>query len=383
MNALVTPTLLIFGVGTAISNSLMSAGVYLWTALAIYFLFSQVGKELVRDKPFLLGCAYCLYVLIVLFFKTSSSVFLGEVSAWLMFFCFVVAFATLRNKLSIKTHLNLDLLVGVSYVALWGLCLYQVFYLGIDRADGLHKNPNRLACALLPPIIYFGQRLLAGAYLRRSHVSFFVVLLAMLFHASLLTKTRSIFPFVIIYYSFIFFSYGMRLKLNFRSPRHLVLAGAALIGLVVVALLSNTASRFQFDSLLTQTSVVARFEIWKINWQTFLESPIWGVGFKQNLINAVDHPSLYPYVELNVRGWFAHNIFLQVLTESGVVGFLMFFGFLLWAALRKPYVRWYVLAIFIAGLTETILYIPRSMPAMVFFVVLSGFAARATRTQEA
>jgi O-antigen ligase len=375
MKTLMLVVLFVFGIGCATSNSLMSAGVHLWSWLAVGLFVVQYGREIFKDRVMLIGFCYLMFTLVGLLALSSVSVWWHELGSWMLALYFVLAFAALPFKISDRNHWRLDFAVALAHVGLWGWCVYQSEVLNLWRITGIHHNPNRVACALLPAIVYFGQRLLAGAYSEKWQRFFMVGVLVALFHTILLTKTRSVFPFVVIFYGYLVLRFAMTFGPNLKSPRTLGLVLVSLLGLGAAVVLSSTASRFDFSKLLASSSVVGRFEIWKINWQMFLDSPVWGTGFKQNLISVADYPSLHPYVKMSASGWFAHNTYLQVLAESGIVGFVLFFGFLGGAFIYKPHTRWFVIAILTTGLTETILYIPRTMPAMIFFITLSGLAA--------
>jgi O-antigen ligase len=371
--------LVLFGVGCAVSNSLMSAGVYLWGGYAflIYtaFVFEQCRKSGLRlalryDTPFWIGLAYCLFVLML---------GLGnEVGPWLLFLFWVVAFAELPRTLNAQKLFKIDVIVAVAYLALWAICLYQKFWLDEPRVFGVHRNPNRLACAVLPPIIYFGTRIVEGAYdFGRTKLALLPPLAVFLIlHIVVLTGTRSVFPFIAIF--------GLTLCVQtfkvFRE-RFKVWMAAAMVGALAsllgfVMFTSQAFRRFEWSKLLTGKNVLSRIEIWKINWQMFKESPIVGTGFRQNLVNVADHPSLQPLMHIEGRSFLAHNTYLQVLTESGIVGFLLFFGFLGIAFVKRPYLRWYIFSILLVGFADTSIHLARTMPSMIFFITLAGFAHR-------
>ena len=96
---------------------------------------------------------------------------------------------------------------------------------------------------------------------------------------------------------------------------------------------SPLSKRFLSTSL-TEESVVERMDLVKASFQMFLSSPIFGVGINNFFINL---PSV-----LSSRFLFflqpAHNIFLLVLSETGILGFLLF-CFFLFKTLKKTYVQ--------------------------------------------
>lgn len=61
-----------------------------------------------------------------------------------------------------------------------------------------------------------------------------------------------------------------------------------------------------------------RFKLYAIAWNFFKESPVWGIGwreFSKEVVNYYNQDSV-------LRD--AHNVFLQLLCETGVIGFLIF-----------------------------------------------------------
>ncbi len=86
------------------------------------------------------------------------------------------------------------------------------------------------------------------------------------------------------------------------------------------------------------TSKTERIYIWKSAWKMFLDHPIFGVGFSA-------FSKVYPYYRLpqakKVNMSFAHNLPLNLLAETGILGFISFslfvFQFFYWGI--KAYLR--------------------------------------------
>jgi O-antigen ligase len=78
---------------------------------------------------------------------------------------------------------------------------------------------------------------------------------------------------------------------------------------------------------------------WAAGWEMFMETPVFGVGigryyqmseiyFSRAQIQQLEPGSAYKREN-------AHNYFLQVAAETGIVGFALFVGFLLWLLVRR------------------------------------------------
>jgi len=114
-----------------------------------------------------------------------------------------------------------------------------------------------------------------------------------------------------------------------------------LIAIIVIAvgvfsvhsiITQNNLIRFLFTRLdMGSSSKVERIYIWDSSWKIFLDHPIFGVGIGT-------FPLAYPEYKLpQARGLnmsFAHNLPLNLLVETGILGFSAFFLFL-WDICRK------------------------------------------------
>ena len=127
-----------------------------------------------------------------------------------------------------------------------------------------------------------------------------------------------------------------------RSTYVAAMAGAAFVGLlknrrlflvlivfVVIApfvLPVAVLERFgMIDSAQTtkDESTAKRMEVWDVAWRRFQENPILGTGFRS-------------FPKLNKYGMDTHNMYLKVLCELGIMGFLLFIGMLV-MALRQSW----------------------------------------------
>jgi len=69
-------------------------------------------------------------------------------------------------------------------------------------------------------------------------------------------------------------------------------------------------------------SLSDRFDMWRSAWDMFLEAPFLGTGLGTFTLR---YPAFRPFSETSSAGFFAHNDYLQLLAELGIVGFLAWF----------------------------------------------------------
>jgi O-antigen ligase len=119
------------------------------------------------------------------------------------------------------------------------------------------------------------------------------------------------------------------------------------IALFVVVYFADVASVDQRDRITTVQGGSGRSDIWKVGWRMVEAHPVNGVGSGNFPISSIHYllvkPGAIERDEFIVdTPKVAHNSYLQVLAELGVVGLAMFLsiiGFAIWCALRAA--RWF------------------------------------------
>ncbi len=69
----------------------------------------------------------------------------------------------------------------------------------------------------------------------------------------------------------------------------------------------------------------ARWVFWKIHWEMFQDAPITGIGVGQQKSLVMDYYARGGYTDIE-RKYSAHNIYLQTLADTGIVGFVGLVG---------------------------------------------------------
>jgi O-antigen ligase len=179
---------------------------------------------------------------------------------------------------------------------------------GRVRYRGVLQDPNELAVALVTGLaLLFALWLRSGSRFwgRVSFVSFLLVAWAVKE-----TGSRSgQLGFIGMLTVFLFWRYRWKI--------------AAVLGpLAVPALL--LVAKGGSDRGDAGQSTEDRYEAWRVGFEIFRESPIWGVGFGQ--FSAYHHLT-------------AHNTYVLVLAELGVVGAFIF-SMLMWISIKTPLMAW-------------------------------------------
>jgi len=86
-------------------------------------------------------------------------------------------------------------------------------------------------------------------------------------------------------------------------------------------------------------SIASRFLLWGSAWQIFLDYPIMGIGY-DNFVELSATTHFFPILQALGEGSHqVHNIYLQLLAETGIIGFLVFVA-LVFAIFRKIFQMW-------------------------------------------
>ncbi len=146
-----------------------------------------------------------------------------------------------------------------------------------------------------------------------------------------------------------------------KKARYGALGGVALIFVLYGLLFSFRHTDFvQHSSLARLTNFSAstgtRFIAWRIAWEGFLDRPLfgWGLDTFHHIFNLNYNPQSLGYALYET--WFdrSHNTVLDVLSMTGIFGFITFFGIFgalfwsLWGAYRKGWMDLRVASILVA-----------------------------------
>lgn len=219
-------------------------------------------------------------------------------------------------------HLKKLYVPAVSVVSLWGV--YQVAFLGFPRALGPVADPNVYACLLnlawFPLLAAFFnpdsartkknglRRLVLG-------VSLFIVGLAFFAAASRGATLAWLLLMPLAFWAF-------RSLPNFRKNASISLS-LILVSYFIVAAIVHTQliDRANVDYLTQDASVTVRLLIWRTTVDMFTVHPWLGTGLGS--WGGV-YPAYRQAEDNSTAGYYAHNDYLQIAQEGGVITFVLF-----------------------------------------------------------
>ena len=187
------------------------------------------------------------------------------------------------------------------------------------------QNGTMIAFVLL---IFGGCLLYYVTEARKMHYPT-LIMTALSFVAIILTSKRAHFLFTIIAFCVVYFVANPRQTLR----RGFILFAAVLLGAMALYFMSFHVSALRtllmrFTTVGNDSQTRTRFKMWALALDLFRKNPVMGIGwggYKQ--VYAVE---LYQdWQSAGAKYLNSHNTYLQLLCETGIVGFLIY----LWAAL--------------------------------------------------
>lgn len=245
------------------------------------------------------------------------------------FMPFVVVLFLLDNYIDAK-KVMLTGFAGITVTSVYAV--YQGLA-GMSRANAFYGHPMTLGgwlCIFLPLLlIEFFERKLLGKYYWMAGIAFCICSAGLVFNA-----TRGAWLAVTVVCAVLLLYY------MFKSKRNLAIS-IIFIALISTVLLNNPKFMHRLDTIddfNKYQSNTERILIWQSAWNMFKDHPVLGVGLGQYTEN-YQQKYISPYAkEPNLTH--AHNNFMQMLAENGIVGFagfLIMFGYIIF----KNLIAWF------------------------------------------
>lgn len=269
------------------------------------------------------------------------------------FMPFVVVIFLLNNYFDAKKVM----LTGFTGITLTSVYAVYQGLSGISRANGFYGHPMTLGgwlCIFLPLLlIEFFERKLLGKYYWLAGLAFCICSAGLVFNA-----TRGAWLAVAIVSAVLLIYYMLKNKRNLA-------VSIIFVALISTVLVNNPKFMHRLDTIDDfdkYQSNTERILIWQSAWKMFKDHPILGVGLGQYTEN-YQQKYISPQAKEPKLGH-AHNNFMQMLAENGIVGFAGFvimFGYIIfknlitWVKGRNVYALMIVSAtvcLLLQGFTE-------------------------------
>ncbi len=279
-------------------------------------------------------------------FYNSETICVKNFKQLLMFFLMILHFIVLRNILKNYNTEKIQKLVNFFVFVSLLVSLYSIYqffgflynlpftdilrisksysitrgvelssWIGLPRARAFMPEPSFWGTFLLIP---FSLILPVAFEKKQITTRFFLVVFVI---AQFLTFSRSSwFGFIFVFICFILYKLVYEKKI-FRTIA-IVFTMVCLIFILLMYFIPDREVLFQRLSAFSDLSAIERFRTQKMAFQAFLKNPILGIGFGNT-----------PFF---INSQVTHNLYLQLLLETGVVGFsvFVFFLFKIWNKLK-------------------------------------------------
>lgn len=316
--------------GPALSLAKLAGAVLALSWLASATTFGSKRREFPEIHPGIMFAFILLLGWNTLSFawaEDTSRIPVASISFILSFALFPIVFAALRTKRDVLLVLG-AFLAGATLAAVYGyfsqpsaseLASSPAAADGLNRLAGTVADPNEFATLLVTGMALatpfaLGQKRPPGVRLMA------VVAMGMLMFGLLLTLSRGgLVALAAALIVGVLVAYRERVKI-------LCLIGVLVIGIGLYFV--NTPEAY--DSVTRSDGGSGRTDVWQIGWRMVEDNAIAGVGagnFQVSSIHYLLAPGSIRFDEYIVdQPQVAHNMYLQVLAELGIVGLCLFLG---------------------------------------------------------
>jgi len=316
----------------------------LFTAVALaLWLIDCIKRESFSKVKTVLDLPILIFVLIMaVSVSRSPALFLG-MKDFLIFCSYFLIYFLIVNNLEREDQINSFiscLFVLTAVITVYSILQYYSFdpYLGhlnhITSTLGLKNWVSDYVAMIFPLLLFFF--LIEGAIGKKI---IYHLLLALLWINLMICQTRSIWvSFVLCLFLGLYLVYKFKLFPIFRANKKWLLS--LVIIFVLITVIYSTENPLNRAPLtvpekavsilsLQEPSIKSRFLIWNTTFDMIKDSPILGIGLGAFELNYLKYQAgfleSYPeYINVNVKAGEAHNEYLQMGAELGVIGLIFF-----------------------------------------------------------
>lgn len=273
------------------------------------------GKLKIQTETFLIFAFWLVYLLSTLF---SSSVEIDRSAFTFFIFCiiYVIAVSHQYTKREIQLLINIYILTallgGLNIVINWfsGNFYAEWFKRASVEFGGVYKDPNYAMAFISPGVFFLFVKLLQTKMLRRK--IFIIAALVLLIFATIVSGSRT--ALAVVFVSFVV-GFLLDKQINYKVKIRILFF--IFFGLIAVVLLMQEILPDQTLSRYEDMSSDPRWKTWETGLKTFFQAPLFGGG-----LGATSKKTL------QLTGFHSHNVYLDILGDSGLIGASIFLLFL-------------------------------------------------------
>ena len=337
--------------------SIAAGNVLMGIAVSLYLYYVYKNGVYITDDVRGYYQVICFFLLTMLISAVCSGHIGKGLKTWSDLWIWrLMPFVILTTAIQDYTKAKKLLCIAIVGLMIGILCVdYQGLH-GNYRAAGFFGNPMTFGgylCIYLPVmLVLFFEKQILSKYRRLAGVAFALGFVALIFNG-----TRGAWVALLPVFILIMCNYAL------RDKKYLALCLACLVAAGCVLSTNSTfINKVQSITSTTNRSNTERLLIWQSAYNMFKDHPVLGVGLGQYKDN-YQQRYILPQATEKYLGH-AHNNFMQMLAENGIVGFIGFVvmlayiigsNFLDFLRTRCPYsliIALSTLALVLQGLTE-------------------------------
>ena len=331
------PLLLIF------SRSIADITIVLISILFLYYSFKKIGWGWLKEKWFLFALFFSAYGITL---NSAMSIDAKETFAYSLFFMrwpifsMALAYWILSDLKSLKKFLiSLTLLLLFIIFDTWWQFFFEQDLFGFEKysenrltgpfKDNPHVGAWLAKLALLPPLLL----ILYDKYKLQIHQNYliysFFIISTIVFLTVFITGERM--ALLLIVASILIFFIGLISEKIFSLRKLFFLMLLSITAISIFALIFPETTQRAFFSTIDKIINWKSSDyglVWQSAYDVWMQSPVFGVGLHKYR-EACENLGIYGTSYLTAIGpgvcFHPHNISLQLLSETGIFGFIIFY----------------------------------------------------------
>ena len=341
------PLLLVF------SRSLADITIVLISFLFLYYSYKDIGWHWFKEKWFCFALIFTIYCLTI---NSAMSIEPAETLAYSLFFirwpifAMALSYWILKDTESLKKFfVSMTIVLFFIIFDTWWQFLFDYDIFGFEkysenRLTGPFKNNPHVGAwtaklALLPLLYLIIYKKLKFQHFKNHLTYTFFVVSSVLFLSVFITGERM--ALLLLLASIFIMLIGMILDKILSIKKMIILLLISFCGILYFAYSFPDATQRAYFSTIEKIFNWKTSDyglVWQSAYDVWMQSPIFGVGLHKYR-ESCENLGIYGSSYLNAIGsgvcFHPHNISLQLLSETGIIGFLIFYLMVFYLAISS------------------------------------------------